>query len=112
MRMVRVGGGDRIPVRPRARLQAQGLGKGRQQDTGVGMRARKVDRPMQRHDSLAGARGAGNSCRAGVVALHDVALGRMEEDDPLLPGMVEGLTEFFRVLHRPEATLRVWMRET
>ena len=96
---------------PDPQFRRQGLGEGRQQDTAVGMRARKVDRPMQRHDGLAGARGAGNSCRATVVALHDVALSRMEEDAPLLPEIVEGLTKLFRVLHRPKSTLRVRVRE-
>ncbi len=48
-----------------------------------------MDGSMQRDDGLPGARRTGDSRRSIVVLFDDVALRGVEEDRPLLPGILE-----------------------
>ena len=89
----------------------QRVGEGRQQDAGVGMRARQMGGPVQRHDGLARARRAGDARRAGVVALHPLPLLGVQEDRPLLPREIEGALQLLDVRHHAEAALGVGMIE-
>ena len=66
---------------------------------------------VQGHDGFARAGGAGNASRAGVVALHPLALLGMQEDRPLLPREIEGALQFFDVGHYAETALGVGMIE-
>lgn len=64
---------------------------------------------MQRHDSLACARGTGNTGRPVIVALHPLPLLRVQEDRPLLPGVIEGVLQLLHIRHHAEAALGVGM---
>ena len=64
--------------------------KRREQHPRFGMGAGQMHGPMQRHDGLAGAGGAGDPGWSGVVALHPLALFGMQEDRPFLPREIEG----------------------
>ena len=44
-----------------------------------------------------------------IVSLHNRALGRMEEDSPFLPRIVECSLQLLPVAHDAEATLCVWV---
>ena len=67
--------------------------------------------PVEGHDGLAGAGRPRDAGGAVVVALDELPLGRMQEDRPLLPGIVEGPLEGLDVGHHPEAPLGVGVRE-
>ena len=89
----------------------QRVGEGRQQNAGVGMRARQMGGPVQCDDGLARARRTGDARRAGVVALHPLPLLGMQEDRPLLPGEIEGALQLLDIRHHAEAALGVGMIE-
>ena len=89
----------------------QRVGEGRQQDAGVGMRARQMGGPVQRHDGLACARRTGDARRPGVVALHPLPLLGVQEDRPLLPREIEGALQLLDVRHHAEAALGIGMIE-
>lgn len=66
---------------------------------------------MQRDDRLAGARGTGHPRRARVVALDPFALRGVQEDRPLIPGIVQRLLERLDIRHQAEASLRIRVSE-
>ena len=66
---------------------------------------------MERHDGLARAGRARDARRAVVLPFDELALGRVQEDGPLLPGIVQRPLQRLQVRHHPEAALRVRMRE-
>ena len=89
----------------------QRVGERRQQDAGVGVRARQIGGPMQRNDGLARACRAGDTRRAGIVAFHPLALLGVQEDCPLLPGEIEGAFQFLHIRHDAEPPLGIGMIE-
>ena len=70
-----------------------------------------MHRPMERHDGLAGAGRARDTRRAAVFPFDELPLGRVKEDRPLLPRVVERSLQCLHIRHHPEAALRVRMRE-
>ena len=82
---------------------------GRQQDARIGVRAREEHGAVDRDDRLARARRARHASRPTVVALDDLALRRMEEDDPALPRVVERPLELLDFRHDAEPPLGVGM---
>ena len=71
----------------------------------------EVHRAVERDDGLAC---AGRPCDAGgavVLALDGGALSRVQEDRPLLPGVVERALQFSSVVHEPEPPLSVRVLE-
>ena len=89
----------------------QRVGESRQQDAGVGMRARQMGGTVQRHDGLACAGRTGDARRAGVVALHPLPLLGVQEDRPLLPREIESALQLLHIRHHAEAALRIGMIE-
>ena len=66
----------------------QRLGEGGQQHPGVRVGASQIDRPVQRDDGLPVP--AEPTPEPGrVVSFDRLALGRVEEDRPLVPGIVQ-----------------------
>ena len=70
-----------------------------------------MHRSIQGDDRLAGAGRSGDANRPGVVLLDRLALLGMQEDDPLLPGVVEGRLQLFDRRQDAEPTLCVGMSE-
>ncbi len=64
---------------------------------------------MQGDDGLSRARRTGNPRGTAVIPLHQLPLGRMEKDRPLLPGIVQGALQFLDVVHHPETPLGIGM---
>ena len=62
---------------------------------------------MQCNDRLPRPGGAGDAGGAVVGVFHQVALGRVQEDRPLLPRVVQRPLELYHVRHHAETTLRV-----
>ena len=89
----------------------EGVAERGEEDASPGMRAREVDRAVQRDDGLPGAGGPGDAGRTVVATLDDGPLGRVEEDRPLLPRVVEGALQLVGVLHEPEPPLSVGVVE-
>src|SRR5207244_2140955 len=73
--------------------------------------AGEMNGPMQRHDGLARARGAGHARRSGVISFHPLPLLRVKEDGPFLPRKIEGPLQLFDIAHDTEASLRIGMIE-
>ena len=98
---------------PQLRLQGIGqrVGEGRQQDSRVGIRARQMRGPVQRHDGLARSCRTGDARRTGIVALHPLPLLGVEEDGPLLPWEIERALQFLDIRHHAEAALGIGMIE-
>ena len=95
----------------RSQRGGQRIGEGGQQHAALWMCARQMHRPVKRHDGLAGAGRARDTRRTGVLAFDELPLGRVQEDRPLLPGVVQRPLQRLHVRHHPEAALRVRMRE-
>ena len=74
-------------------------------DSGVGIRAGKMNGTVKRDDGLPGAGRSRDTSRAAVSALHNPTLCRMQEDGPLFPRIFECLFQFLRILHEAEAAL-------
>ena len=66
---------------------------------------------MERHDGLAGAGRARDTRRAVVLPFDELPLGRVQEDGPFLPGIVQRPLQGLHVRHHAEAALRVRVRE-
>jgi len=64
---------------------------------------------MQCNDGFPRTGRTSHSCGATVGALNQSALCWMEEDNPFVPGIVEGAFEFFKALDHPEAAPGVWI---
>jgi hypothetical protein len=69
------------------------------------------NRPVQRHDCLAGARTAAYPGGSVVIALDESPLRRVQEDRPFVPRVVERPFEFLEVRQHAEPALRVGMGE-
>ena len=89
----------------------QRVGEGRQQHAALRVPAGQMHRPVEGHDGLAGARRPRDAGGAVVLALDELPLRRMQEDRPLLPGIVEGPLQRLDVRHHPEAPVCVGVRE-
>jgi hypothetical protein len=66
---------------------------------------------MHRHDALAGPGRARDPRRPVEITLHCAALGGMQEDQPLLPRLLQRLGECCLVGGDPEAALRIGVSE-
>src|ERR1019366_304826 len=75
------------------------------------MNAGKMSGPMQGHDGLARAGGAGDTGWSSVDALDPLALFGMQEDRPFLPREIERALELLDVGHHAEAALGIGMIE-
>ena len=95
----------------RSQRGGQGIRKRREQHAALRMCARQMHRPVERHDGLAGAGRARDTRRTAVLPFDELPLGRVQEDRPLLPGVVQRPLQRLHVRHHPEATLGVRMRE-
>ena len=89
----------------------QSVGERRQQNAGVGIRARQIDGPMQCDDRLARSGGTGHARRAGVVTFDPLPLLRVQEHSPLFPREIERTLQFLDVRHHAETALGVGMVE-
>ena len=89
----------------------QGVGKGGEQHPGIGVSTGQKDGPVQGHDSLAGAGRPRYPCGAAIVPFHPLALRRMQEDGPFLPGIGEGAFQFCDIVHHAEAALGIGVVE-
>ena len=98
-------------LEPALQRHRQRVGERRQQHARVGLLVGQARRAMQGNDGLAGAGRAGDAHGAVEVALHQLPLGGVEEDDPLLPGEAQRLLQLGNVLHHAEATLCIGMQE-
>ena len=96
---------------PHAQGGGQRVGERRQQHAALGVRAGEMHGPVEGHDGLAGAGRPRDAGGAVVLALDELALGRMQEDRPLLPGIVQGPLERLHVGHHPEPPLGVGVGE-
>ena len=108
-------GDHRLVVDQAAELHAQNVRERvrecGQENPGVGMRAGEMDGTVKRDDRLSCAGRSRNAGRTIVCALHNPALGRVQEDGPLLPREFERALQLVYVLHQAEAALRVWVGE-
>ena len=95
----------------RPKRDGQRLGEGGQQHAALRMCSRQMHRPVERHDGLAGAGRARDARRAAVLPFDELPLGRVQEDRPLLPGVVQRSLQRVHIRHHPEAALRVRVRE-
>lgn len=75
------------------------------------MLAGEEHRTVQRDDGLPGSSRAADPRRSREVALHPLALGRMEEDGPLVPGVFQGALKLIQIAHEAEAPLGVRVGE-
>src|SRR5665213_18869 len=89
----------------------QRAGKRRQQYPRIRIGPRQEDRSMQRNDGLARTCRSGHPRRTAVVAIHQGALRRVQENCPLVPGIVERALQFPDVGHHAKAALCVGMCE-
>ena len=87
----------------------QGVGKSGEQHSGIGVGAGQKDSPVQGDDRLTCTCRARNPCRAAVILLDQLPLGRMEKDGPLLPRIFEGAFQFFHIVHHAEPALCIGM---
>ena len=101
---------DQAPE-PHAQRVRERVREGGEEDPGVGMRAGEMDGTVKRDDRLSCAGRSRNAGRAIVCAIHNPALGRVQEDGPLLPREFERALQLVYVLHQAEAALRVWVGE-
>ena len=99
------------PPETRPQRGDQRIRERREQHAALRMCARQMHRPMERHDGLAGTGRARDTRRAAVLPFDELPLGWVQEDGPLLPGVVQGPLQRLHVRHHPEAALRVRMCE-
>jgi len=83
----------------------QRVGKGGEQHPGIGIGTGQKDGPVQGDDGLARACRSGDPRGSALVPFDPLALRRMEENRPFLPGIIQGACQFLDIIHDPEATL-------
>ena len=96
---------------PHTQRIGQSLREGRQQHPRLRVSARQGDRPMQRHDRLAGSGAAAYPGGSVVVALDEPPLRRMQENRPFVPRVIERPFQFLDIRQHAEPALRVGMGE-
>ena len=106
----RIGGIDQ-PAKLEAEGMGQGLGEGREQHPRIGGLSGQPHRAVQGDDGFAGPGRAGDAGRPAIAAFDQLPLGRMEEDRPLFPGILQRLPEVLEIGHRPEPPPGVGVRE-
>lgn len=100
------------PTELRAQRVRQNLGERGEQNPRLGIGAGQEHRAMEGHHGLPGAGRTGNAGGAGEVAADRLALRRMQEDCPLLPGELERSLQLLDVRDGAEASLGVGMLES
>ena len=100
------------PTELRAQRVRQNLGERGEQNPRLGIGTGQEHRAMQSHHGLPGAGRTRNAGGPGVVAADRLALRRMQEDRPLLPGELERSLQLLDVRDGAEASLGVGMLES
>ena len=85
----------------------QGVGKGGQEDAGLGVGTGQKDSAVQGDDGFAGARRTGDACGTVILLLDPLALLGVEKDGSLFPREVESALQLLDVGHHAETALRV-----
>ena len=75
------------------------------------MLACKIDGAMKRNDRLARTGRTGYAGRPGVSLLDELALFRVQKDDPLVPWVLKRTLQFGTVRHGPESALCIRVLE-
>ena len=103
-----------LPIRRRSfvrRAFASGSENVVEKNAAVEIGACQKGRSVERNDRLPGTGRTGDAGRAIERSFHQCALGRVEEDCPLLPRELHRARQLLDIVHHPEAAQGVGMLE-